>query len=79
MSPALRYLKERFADTPAWQVSANGTREYVTRQGIRVAPAMTWMFEYYPMRLVRELADGWREATGDRRGVSRNRVVKPAN
>lgn len=29
---------------------------------LRVAPAMTWMFEYYPMRLVRELADGWREA-----------------
>ncbi len=29
---------------------------------VRVAPSVAWMFEYYPMRLVGELADGWREA-----------------
>ncbi|BBX22604.1 protein PafC [Mycolicibacter terrae] len=29
---------------------------------VRVAPSAAWMFEYYPMRLVGEVADGWREA-----------------
>ncbi|MGB6201685.1 helix-turn-helix transcriptional regulator, partial [Mycolicibacter algericus] len=29
---------------------------------VRVAPAAAWMFEYYPMRLVGDSADGWREA-----------------
>ena len=29
---------------------------------VRVAPSAAWMFEYYPMRLVAELSDGWREA-----------------
>ena len=40
ISPALRYLKVRFPDTPAWQISASGTRDYVSREGIRVAPAV---------------------------------------
>jgi len=40
VSPALRYLKERFPDAQAWQVSASGTRDYVSREGIRVAPAV---------------------------------------
>lgn len=29
---------------------------------VRVAPSAAWMFEYYPMRLIGELPDGWREA-----------------
>lgn len=29
---------------------------------VRVAPSAAWMFEYYPMRLVHELPDGWCEA-----------------
>jgi proteasome accessory factor C len=29
---------------------------------LRLAPAASWMFEYYPMRLLRELADGYCEA-----------------
>lgn len=29
---------------------------------VRVAPSAAWMFEYYPMRLVGEAADGWRVA-----------------
>ncbi|HTQ20141.1 YafY family protein [Mycobacterium sp.] len=29
---------------------------------LRVAPSAAWMFEYYPMRDVRELPDGWYEA-----------------
>jgi proteasome accessory factor C len=29
---------------------------------VRGAPSAAWMLEYYPMRLVGEVADGWREA-----------------
>lgn len=29
---------------------------------VRVAPSASWMFEYHPMRLLRELPDGWSEA-----------------
>lgn len=29
---------------------------------VRVAPSAAWMFEYYPMQDLSELADGWREA-----------------
>lgn len=36
----LRYLKARFSDVQAWQVSAVGRQDYVTPEGIRVAPAM---------------------------------------
>lgn len=36
----LRYLKARFPACEAWQISATGTRDYVTADGIRVAPAM---------------------------------------
>lgn len=39
VSPPLRYLKERFPSAEAWQVSAVGTRDHVTADGIRVAPA----------------------------------------
>ncbi|MBI3048680.1 MAG: ATP-binding protein [Acidobacteria bacterium] len=37
---ALRYLKARFPNCEAWQVSANGTKDYVTPDDIRVAPVM---------------------------------------
>ena len=40
ISQALRYLKARFPHTDAWQISANGRRDYVSREGIRVAPAI---------------------------------------
>ena len=36
----LRYLKTRFPKCAAWQISATGTKDYVTPEGIRVAPAM---------------------------------------
>ena len=36
----LRYLKERFKTADAWQVSALGAKDYVSREGIRVAPAI---------------------------------------
>lgn len=40
VSPALRYLKARFPAARAWQVSAAGGRDYLSREGIRVAPAI---------------------------------------
>jgi uncharacterized protein len=36
----LRYLKARFPACEAWQISATGTKDYVTPEGIRVAPAI---------------------------------------
>ena len=41
VSLPLKYLKQRFPDADAWQVSAFGEKDYVTRDGIRVAPALT--------------------------------------
>jgi predicted AAA+ superfamily ATPase len=47
VAPGLRYLKQRFADADAWQVSATGTKDYVSRDNVRVAPALellrTWI------------------------------------
>jgi hypothetical protein len=37
----LRYLRERFPEADAWQVSAAGTKDYRTPDAIRVAPAVT--------------------------------------
>jgi len=37
---SLRYLVERFPGTESWQVSATGVKDYLTPQGIRVAPAL---------------------------------------
>lgn len=37
----LRYLKARFPDADAWQLSATGRKDFVTPEGIRVAPALT--------------------------------------
>jgi len=47
VAPGLRYLKARFPRVTAWQVSAQGVRDYVSAEGVRVAPAV---------RLLRELA-----------------------
>jgi len=41
LDPSLRYLKARFPKADAWQLSAAGTKDYVTPEGIRVAPALT--------------------------------------
>ncbi len=40
LDKSLRYFKVRFPDCEAWQVSATGTKDYVTPEGIRVAPAL---------------------------------------
>jgi predicted AAA+ superfamily ATPase len=36
----LRYLSARSPGCPAWQISATGRQDHVTREGIRVAPAL---------------------------------------
>ena len=37
---SLRYFKRKFPQVEAWQVSATGTKDYRTPDGIRVAPAL---------------------------------------
>ena len=37
---SLRYLKVRFPEADAWQVSATGSKDYLTPEGIRVSPAL---------------------------------------
>jgi hypothetical protein len=37
---SLRYLEAKFPAAEAWQLSATGTKDYQTREGIRVAPAL---------------------------------------
>ncbi|MBI2894106.1 MAG: ATP-binding protein [Deltaproteobacteria bacterium] len=39
VSRGLRYLKERFPSAQAWQISATGSKDFVTPDGIRVCPA----------------------------------------
>ncbi len=39
LDKSLRYLHERFPTAAAWQVSLRGTKDHVTPEGIRVAPA----------------------------------------
>ena len=36
----LKYLKERFPNVDSWQISAVGIKDFVSREGIRVAPAL---------------------------------------
>jgi len=39
----LSYMKARFAAADAWQISATGKKDYVTPEGIRVAPALAFL------------------------------------
>ena len=41
VSGGLRYMKARFPQAQAWQVSATGSRDFVSTDGIRVAPAVS--------------------------------------
>jgi uncharacterized protein len=43
LSPALKYLKERFASCPAWQISAIGKKNFIGDLGIRVCPATEFL------------------------------------
>jgi predicted AAA+ superfamily ATPase len=40
---SLRYLKARFPQAAAWQLSATGRKDYETPEGIRVAPALRFL------------------------------------
>jgi predicted AAA+ superfamily ATPase len=40
---SLKYLKARFPDCPAWQISATGKKDYRGADGIRVAHALTFL------------------------------------
>ena len=39
VASGLKYLKARFPQTAAWQISAHGMRDFESAEGIRVAPA----------------------------------------
>jgi len=41
VDPGLRYLKAKFPKCDAWQIHATGMKDYVTAEGIRIAPAIT--------------------------------------
>ncbi|MFC1522535.1 ATP-binding protein [Elusimicrobiota bacterium] len=38
-----KYLKARFPKCESWQISARGKKDYVSSQGIRVSPAVTFL------------------------------------
>ena len=40
ISRGLRYFRARFPDCASWQIHATGTKDYVSAEGIRVAPAL---------------------------------------
>jgi hypothetical protein len=42
-SKHLRYFKARFPGCEAWQVALDGTKDFVTPEGIRVTPALSWL------------------------------------
>lgn len=43
INPALKYLKLRFPNCEAWQISATGKKNYVGELGIRVCPALEFL------------------------------------
>jgi len=43
VSRSLKYFLARFSNAEAWQISATGNKDYVTPDGIRVAPAVTFL------------------------------------
>src|SRR3990167_4738692 len=43
LSPSLKYMKERFPNGEAWQISAIGKKNYISELGIRVCPAIEFL------------------------------------
>jgi predicted AAA+ superfamily ATPase len=43
VSSSLRYLKERFPEAKAWQISAIGKKDYIDELGIRISPATKFL------------------------------------
>jgi predicted AAA+ superfamily ATPase len=45
VTPGLRYLVQRFPGVAAWQIALRGQRDYLSREGVRVAPAWRLLAE----------------------------------
>ncbi|MEY3473781.1 MAG: hypothetical protein RL087_239, partial [Pseudomonadota bacterium] len=45
VTSGLRYLVQRFPGVIAWQISAHGQRDFVSKEGVRVAPAWRLLAE----------------------------------
>lgn len=43
VSSSLKYLKNRFSECEAWQISAVGKKDFIDRSGIRVCPATIFL------------------------------------
>jgi predicted AAA+ superfamily ATPase len=44
-SKSLRYLHRKYPQAEAWQISAIGKKDYLSKDGVRVAPALTLLSE----------------------------------
>ena len=40
---SLRYFKARFPDCPAWQITASGKKDFLSKEGIRHCPALLFL------------------------------------
>ena len=43
ISPSLKYLKSKFPEAEFWQLSMVGKKDFVSKEGIRVAPAISFL------------------------------------
>ena len=43
LSPALKYMRERFPTCEAWQISAVGKKDFIGELGIRISPATKFL------------------------------------
>jgi len=43
--PPLRYTKARFPKADFWQITAEGSKDYRTTDGIRICPAPTFLIQ----------------------------------
>jgi hypothetical protein len=43
IDPSLRYMKSRYPDAQAWQITATGRKDYQSAEGIRVCPATRFL------------------------------------
>jgi predicted AAA+ superfamily ATPase len=43
ISKGLKYLKHRFKKVNAWQISATGSKDYISPDGIRISPAIPFL------------------------------------
>ncbi len=46
ISKSLKYLKAKFPGTMSYQVSANGQKDYISADGIRVLPALKFLSDF---------------------------------